>query len=124
MSFGISATSEQQLDKRRASGVVADAAQSIAFGGRTLALKSSFQLPLRSQQLRLRRSTGCSCLQPGSQDAAQFDLTARDITAFLEYAGEPAALKREQIGVWVLAFLALLALLAWMLKNEYWKDVH
>ena len=67
---------------------------------------------------------GFTLSQPGSQDAAQFDLTARDITAFLEYAGEPAALKREQIGVWVLAFLALLALLAWMLKNEYWKDVH
>ena len=61
---------------------------------------------------------------PGSQTPAQFDQSVRDITAFLEYAGEPAALKREQIGVWVLAFLALLALLAWMLKNEYWKDVH
>ena len=67
---------------------------------------------------------GFTLSQPGSQDAAQFDRTARDITAFLEYAGEPAALKREQVGVWVLAFLALLALLAWMLKNEYWKDVH
>ena len=53
-----------------------------------------------------------------------FDQTARDITAFLEYAGEPAALKRESLGVWVILFLAFLAFLAWLLKNEYWRDVH
>lgn len=62
--------------------------------------------------------------QPGSQTPAQFDQTARDITAFLEYAGEPAALKRQSIGVWVVLFLVLLTFLAWLLKNEYWRDVH
>ena len=62
--------------------------------------------------------------QPGSQDEAQFAQTARDITAFLEYAAEPAALKREGIGVWVILFLVLLSFLAWLLKNEYWRDVH
>ncbi|HSD16100.1 MAG TPA: cytochrome c1 [Thermomonas sp.] len=67
---------------------------------------------------------GFTISQAGSQDAQAFDQTARDITAFLEYAGEPAALKRESLGVWVILFLALLALLAWLLKNEYWRDVH
>jgi len=62
--------------------------------------------------------------QPGTQDAAQFDQTARDITAFLEYAGEPAALKRQSMGVWVILFLAFLTFLAWLLKKEYWRDVH
>ena len=62
--------------------------------------------------------------QPGTQDAQQFAQTARDITAFLEYAGEPAALKRESLGVWVILFLVFLAFLAWLLKNEYWQDVH
>ena len=61
---------------------------------------------------------------PGTQTPAQFDQSVRDITAFLEYAGEPAALKREKIGVWALLFLGVLALLAWLLKGEYWKDVH
>ena len=37
---------------------------------------------------------------------AQFDQTVRDITTFLEYAGEPAALKRQSMGVWVILFLA------------------
>ena len=61
---------------------------------------------------------------PGTQSPAEFDQTIRDLTAFLEYAGEPAVLKREGIGVWALLFLSFLTLLAWLMKNEYWKDVH
>ena len=67
---------------------------------------------------------GFTISQAGTQDAQAFDQTARDITAFLEYAGEPAALKRESLGVWVILFLVFLAFLAWLLKNEYWQDVH
>ena len=66
---------------------------------------------------------GLKIVQPGSVEPAQFDQSVRDITAFLEYAGEPAALKREKMGVWVIFFLVFLTFLAWMLKNEYWKDV-
>jgi len=62
--------------------------------------------------------------QPGSLKPQEFDQVARDITAFLEYAGEPAGLVRPALGVWVLAFLALFTFLAWLLKKEYWKDVH
>lgn len=66
---------------------------------------------------------GLAVTQAGVQDAAQFDQTARDISAFLEYAGEPAALKREKLGVWVILFLAVLTFLAWLVKKEYWRDV-
>lgn len=62
--------------------------------------------------------------QPGTQTPVQFDQTARDITNFLEYAGEPAALKRQSMGVWVILFLVALTFLAFLLKQEYWKDVH
>ena len=61
---------------------------------------------------------------PGSQTPAQFDRSVRDITAFLEYAGEPAAIKRQAIGVWVVLFLAAFTFLAYLLKLEYWRDVH
>ena len=67
---------------------------------------------------------GFTLSQAGSQDAQQFDRTVRDITAFLEYAGEPVALKRQNIGVWALLFLVFFAFVAWLLKNEYWRDVH
>lgn len=62
--------------------------------------------------------------KPGKVDAREYDQTVRDITNFLEYAGEPAALKRQSLGVWVVLFLALLTFLAYLLKTEYWKDVH
>lgn len=62
--------------------------------------------------------------QPGTQNKTEFDRTARDIAAFLEYVGEPVALKRQQVGVWVVLFLAFFTLMAWLLKREYWRDVH
>jgi ubiquinol-cytochrome c reductase cytochrome c1 subunit len=61
---------------------------------------------------------------PGTQSAAEFDQTVRDVTAFLQYASEPIAAKRQGMGVWVILFLVFLAFLAWLLKNEYWRDVH
>ena len=67
---------------------------------------------------------GLKITTPGTQTPEQFDQSVRDITTFLEYAGEPAALKREKLGVWVILFLVAFTLLAYMLKNEYWKDVH
>ena len=67
---------------------------------------------------------GFTISQPGTQNAEQFDQTVRDITAFLEYAGEPAAVKRQSIGVWAILFLAFFTFMAWLLKKEYWRDVH
>ena len=62
--------------------------------------------------------------QKGTMDAEQYDRVARDISAYLAYVGEPAALKRESMGVWVVLFLAFFTLLAYLLKSEYWRDVH
>lgn len=62
--------------------------------------------------------------QPGTLSPAEFDTVARDISNFLRYAAEPAALQRHAIGVWVILFLAFFTFLAWLLKQEYWKDVH
>ena len=67
---------------------------------------------------------GFTISQAGTQNAQQFDQTVRDITAFLEYAGEPAAIKRQSLGVWVILFLSFFTLMAWLLKTEYWRDVH
>jgi ubiquinol-cytochrome c reductase cytochrome c1 subunit len=68
--------------------------------------------------------SGFELAPQGSQSPAEFDRTIRDISAFLAYVGEPAALKREAYGVWVILFLAVFTLLAWLLKTEYWRDVH
>lgn len=61
---------------------------------------------------------------PGTQSPAEFEETARDIAAFLDYVGEPAELKRKGVGVWVILFLVLFTFVAYLLKAEYWRDVH
>ncbi|MGY6519815.1 MAG: cytochrome c1 [Lysobacteraceae bacterium] len=63
-------------------------------------------------------------VQAGSMNPAEFEQAIRDISAFLAYVGEPAALKRQSMGVWVLLFLSLFTFMAWLLKTEYWRDVH
>jgi len=60
----------------------------------------------------------------GTQSPEAFNQTARDIAAFLDYAGEPAKLKRKHVGVWVILFLVVFTFLAYLLKAEYWRDVH
>ncbi|MEO8161015.1 MAG: cytochrome c1 [Arenimonas sp.] len=62
--------------------------------------------------------------QQGTMDPEQFDRAARDISGFLAYVGEPAAMKRESLGVWVVLFLAFFTFLAYLLKSEYWRDIH
>jgi ubiquinol-cytochrome c reductase cytochrome c1 subunit len=62
--------------------------------------------------------------QKGTATPEQYDAVARDISAFLTYTSEPARLQRESIGVWVVLFLAFFTLLAYLLKSEYWRDIH
>jgi len=60
----------------------------------------------------------------GSLTPAEFDGAMRDLTAFLSYVGEPIQMERKRLGIWVLLFIAVFFVLAYMLKKEYWKDVH
>lgn len=62
--------------------------------------------------------------QKGRLSPEEYDAVAKDISAFLAYTGEPAALQRESMGVWVVLFLGFFTFLAWLLKSEYWRDVH
>jgi ubiquinol-cytochrome c reductase cytochrome c1 subunit len=61
---------------------------------------------------------------PGTMAAAEFDATIGDLTNYLVYMGEPAKLVRYRLGYIVLGFLAILFVLVYALKKEYWKDIH
>jgi ubiquinol-cytochrome c reductase cytochrome c1 subunit len=54
---------------------------------------------------------------------AEYDRVVLDITNFLTYAAEPARTMRYLVGAWVLFFLLILMAVAYLLKNEYWRDV-
>lgn len=61
--------------------------------------------------------------KPGAYNDAEFDQMVTDLTAFLAYTAEPYKADRIYIGIWVLLFLSVLLVFAYLLKREYWKDV-
>jgi len=63
-------------------------------------------------------------LSPGLQNQVQYDTTVRDLVNYLVYMGEPAATERKRIGIVVLFALGVLFIFAYLLKKEFWKDVH
>jgi len=63
-------------------------------------------------------------IHPGKLTPDEFDVAMTDLTAFLIYLAEPAQMKRTKIGVFTLIFLTLLMGLCYLLKNEFWRDVH
>jgi ubiquinol-cytochrome c reductase cytochrome c1 subunit len=60
---------------------------------------------------------------PGKLSSEEYDHFVRDVVAFLVYIGEPMQLQRQRLGMWVLAFLLVFGILAYLLKQEIWKDV-
>ena len=56
--------------------------------------------------------------------AQEYDQVVLDLVNFLSYAGEPAQLERKRLGIWVLMFLGFLTVFSYLLKREYWKNVH
>ncbi len=63
-------------------------------------------------------------VSPGSMNKKEYDAFATDLVNFMVYMGEPAQLQRKALGWKVLLFLAGFFVVAYMLKKEYWKDVH
>ncbi|OQX36903.1 MAG: cytochrome c1 [Oceanospirillales bacterium LUC14_002_19_P2] len=60
----------------------------------------------------------------GSMSPEEYDQAMYDLVNFLDYSGEPMQLERQKIGIYVLLFLAFFFVVAYLLKREYWKDVH
>jgi len=67
--------------------------------------------------------TGVEPMTPGSMKPEEYDQFVRDIVNFLDYAGEPVKAKRQSMGVYVILFLLVFFVFAFLLKKEYWKDV-
>ena len=62
--------------------------------------------------------------EPGNLSEKDFDLFVNDLVNFLVYVGEPVQLERQRIGKYVILFLLLFLVIAYLLKKEFWKDIH
>jgi ubiquinol-cytochrome c reductase cytochrome c1 subunit len=67
---------------------------------------------------------GVDAMTPGALKPEEYDQFVRDIANFLDYAGEPVKDKRQSMGIFVMLFLLVFFVFAYLLKKEYWKDVH
>jgi ubiquinol-cytochrome c reductase cytochrome c1 subunit len=62
--------------------------------------------------------------KPGKLKPEEYDAMVADLVGFLKYMGEPVGEFRKSLGVAVLIVLALLFVLSYALKREFWKDIH
>ncbi len=60
----------------------------------------------------------------GALSQAEYQQMTRDIVNFLVYASEPIQSARKALGLPVLLFLVVFLAIIYLLKQEYWKDVH
>ncbi len=60
----------------------------------------------------------------GQLSPEQFDDFVDELVNFLVYASEPAQVERQEMGKYVLFFILMFTVIAYLLKKEYWKDIH
>jgi ubiquinol-cytochrome c reductase cytochrome c1 subunit len=61
---------------------------------------------------------------PGTMSPTEYDRLVLDLVNYLVFMGEPNQVSRTRTGYLVLIALAGLFVLAYLLKKEFWKDVH
>jgi ubiquinol-cytochrome c reductase cytochrome c1 subunit len=62
-------------------------------------------------------------IKPGAMTPLQYDQAIGDLVGYMQWMGEPAQASRVRVGVWVLLFLLVFAVVAWRLNASYWKNV-
>ncbi len=60
----------------------------------------------------------------GALSEEEFDTKIKNLVTFLAYSANPVKLESQRIGTYVLLYLAFFFVFAYLLKREYWKDVH
>ncbi|AGA34261.1 ubiquinol cytochrome C oxidoreductase, cytochrome C1 subunit [Thioalkalivibrio nitratireducens DSM 14787] len=63
-------------------------------------------------------------VEAGMLSGPEYDRAIRDLVTFLSYLAEPMQAERQRIGMYVMLFLLVFLGFAYLLKKEYWKDVH
>lgn len=60
----------------------------------------------------------------GMLNDAEYDAAVLDLVNYLVYVGEPGRVDLEHKGKFVLGFIVVLFIFVYLLKKEYWRDVH
>ena len=60
----------------------------------------------------------------GQLSEAEYKRAVNDLVNFMVYMAEPIKVERQSTGIFVMFFLVIFFFFAYLLKKEYWKDVH
>ncbi len=72
----------------------------------------------------VERHVGIKTDGAGAMSPEEYDAAVLDLVNYLEYTGEPSRLEAESIGRWAIIFVLVLFVFVYLLKKEYWRDVH
>ena len=79
--------------------------------------------PLQGLKHHTSRTWTLGKPEGGTMSQAAFDDSVGDLVAYITYMSDPTAQKRMRLGVWVLLFLGVFTIFAWMLNRAFWKDI-
>lgn len=80
-------------------------------------------ITMDGQMQQVREINHLVITESGTMSPQQFDTAVADIVNFLTYVGEPTKSARQSLGVWVIGYLILFAVITYLLKKEYWKKI-
>ncbi|WP_395377469.1 cytochrome c1 [Marinicella sp. W31] len=86
--------------------------------------KANFTTETGEDGLEHQVFQGFEMVQEGSLSPEEYKNLMRDLVNFLDYSSEPAKLIRLSYAPWVLAFLAFFTFMAYLLKLNYFRDIH
>lgn len=114
------------LDPSRATGVNNAVFHNVAMPDVLWELQGLQKPVYKSEAINGHTSQVLVRLKPvtqGSLSPAEFNKTMQDIVTFLYWANHPHQAEREKLGIWVMIFMAIFIVVAYLLKKEFWRAV-
>ena len=75
-------------------------------------------------QAQDRQTNSLISVIDGTMTNDEYDMMIKDLTNFLAYIGEPSKLHRLALAKWVLLYLVLFFIVAYTMKQCFWKNIH
>ena len=83
-----------------------------------------FETTIDANGVEHQQVVALESVESGEMSSDEYDRAVLDLVNFLVYSGEPNKLERQSLGFWVIGFLIILFVLSYLLKKEYWRDIH
>lgn len=80
-------------------------------------------VPYNGHTKEVKEISYLQVVDSGTMDTSQFQSAVNDLVTFLMYVGEPIKTTRQFLGWWVLGYLSIFLIIAYLLKKNFWADL-